>query len=87
MNNGNGKFLEKLRTIQSLVSLIGVPVLIVVYLHSAFATNERVDKLDDKTEATDTQVKIVQSLICEMAIEQKLKGAVKICTANKIKTN
>ena len=82
---------DNLYLVQSLVLFISMVVGVTLYFHNAFATNERVDKLKQEIKETQADIKkengktklrveVVQSILCEMAIEQNLKSAVKICT-------
>jgi len=71
---------DNLYIIQQIIGLIGVVVILIFYFQGAFASNDRVDEIEKKTKETDQKVVVVQSILCKMAIEQKLISAVEICT-------
>lgn len=50
------------------------------YVHGTFATIERVKRVNARVDSTITVVSRIDNLICKMAISQKLKNAVEICT-------
>jgi len=50
------------------------------YVHGTFATIERVKTVDKRVDKSELVISRIDRLICKIAINQKLKNAVEICT-------
>jgi len=85
--------LQNVKLIQALGTLMAGVAFVVIYIHSSFATNDRVNKLEavvianqekasENKKTNDVKIVLVQNILCRMAIEQKLSGAIEICANN-----
>ena len=70
-----------LETLMKALLTITVPIAGAIgYVHGTFATIDRVERLETKTDKTRSATLKSYKLICKMAIRQQLENAEDICT-------